>query len=617
MASIQTLVDQLSEASNAYYNSTPIMSDETFDALLETLKERDPNNAFLKQVGAPPLSGEGAVLLPVRMPSLEKIKPGMPALGKFITATKTYVLSEKLDGLSGLWCPKKKELFLRGDGTTGQTVSHLVGKIAGLVPSSESWIVRGELVLPKTSVESTQIARTIVNGLVHKSDPNLALLKQIQFLAYEVINPPGLKRSDQFRWLKTKGFLLPWFQVKENPTELDLKTAFLERRAKSIFDTDGIVIGLDQVPIISSREIGSTEPAKAPKDCVAFKMAVSEQSAETTVLEIVWAPSSHGYLIPRIRIEPVKIGGATIEFCTGHNARTIVDKGLGDGARIRIRRSGDVIPTLDEVLIPAQPSLPTKYQWKWDGPEDTAVHLLVVGESAEQQATQLVRFAKELDIPGLGPGHCRTLVQAGIVGPATLWAQSPEQLSTILGPKTGQTLYANLRTALGPRVTELQLLLASNQLPRSVGETKLKSLLQQVPDPLQWSKPISTIPTGWTQESLASFQSTFGDYEQWRKTELHFLPYPLGTLNSPITNSIVVHPNPLPTKRVCFTGFRDKALEARAQQAGFEVVQTVSSKLTCLVTPNGTSKSSEKITKAESLGIKILECSGFITKYLS
>ena len=612
MTSIQNIVQQLTEASNAYYNLKPIMSDETFDALLETLKERDPTNAFLKEVGAPP--SEGAVLLPVCMPSLEKIKPGMPALGKFITAAKTYVLSEKLDGLSGLWCPKKKELFLRGDGSTGQSVSHLVGKIAGLVPSSESWIIRGELVLPKTSVDSSQIARTIVNGLVHKSDPDLTLLKQIQFLAYEVINPPGLKRSDQFKWLKTKGFLLPWFQVKESPSELDLKTAFIERRANSIFDTDGIVIGVDQIPIVGNREIGSTEPPKPPKDCVAFKMAVSEQSAETTVLEIVWAPSSHGYLIPRIRIEPVKIGGATIEFCTGHNARTIVDKGLGDGARIRIRRSGDVIPTLDEVLVPAQPSLPTKYQWKWDGPEETATHLLVIGESAEQQTSQLVRFAKELDIPGLGPGHCRTLVNAGIVGPATLWAQTPDQLATILGPKTGKTLYANLRTALGPRVTELQLLLASNQLPRSVGETKLKSLLQEVPDPREWTKPLATIPAGWTQDSLTSFQSTFGDYEQWRRTELHFLPYPLGNI---IVTSNPLPSNPVATKRVCFTGFRDKALEDRAEKAGFEVVQTVSSKLTCLVTPNGATKSSEKVKKAETLGIEILECSVFNMKYLS
>jgi NAD-dependent DNA ligase len=405
--------------------------------------------------------------------------------------------------------------------------------------------------------------------------------------------------------------------VKENPTEPSLKTAFIERRANSLFDTDGIVVGLDQIPIITNREIGSTEPPKAPKDCVAFKMAVSEQSAETTVLEIVWTPSSHGYLIPRIRIEPVKIGGATIEFCTGHNARTIVDKGLGDGARIRIRRSGDVIPTLDEVLVPAQPSLPTKYQWKWDGPEDTAVHLLIIGESAEQQASQLVRFAKELEIPGLGPGHCRTIVQAGILGPAALWAQTQEQLATILGPKTGPMLYANIRTSLGPKVTELQLLLASNQLPRSVGETKLKSLLQQIPDTRQWRNPITTIPIGWTEESLTSFQSTFSNYEQWRKTELHFLPYPLVSVNS--VDNTIVNPvvNAVQTKKVCMTGFRDKTLEAKALKAGFEVVQTVSSKLTYLITPDGIITSSEKVKKAQALGIEIIECSEFTKKYLS
>ena len=72
-----------------------------------------------------------------------------------------------------------------------------------------------------------------------------------------------------------------------------------------------------------------------------------------------------------------------------------------------------------------------------------------------------------------------------------------------------------------------------------------------------------------------------------------------------------------PYRAVCFTGFRDKALETRAEKAGFEVVQTVSSKLTCLVTPNGATKSSEKVKKAETLGIEVIECSVFSMKYLS
>lgn len=598
MTSIPELVSTLTAASKAYYNGPkPLMDDEAFDALLEQLRSKDPKNPFLSTVGAPP--EEGAVLLPALMPSLEKIKPGQSNLPRFLRLTKTYVLSEKLDGLSALWCPRlPSSLYLRGNGETGQTISHIIPTINGLVPSTQDWIIRGELVLPKnTPGLGTTPARTVINGLVHKSDPDKTLLGRVNFVAYEVIQPPGLKRSDQFEWLRSNGFMTAWWTMKDAPTEENLKTYFTDRRAASQYDTDGIVVGLDQA---------AHKPSlKPPKDCVAFKMPVSDQSATTTVEEVLWAPSAQGYLIPRIRIKPVQIGGAVIEFCTGHNARTIVDKQIGPGATIRIRRSGDVIPTLEHVSVPANPSMPSSYQWEWNGPDSTATHIKLVGVSVAQQAAELHLFAKTIDIPGLGPANCKALVEAGLLGPAALWSQSAEQLSTILGPKTGATLYANLRKHLfDPALTETTLLVASNTLPRSVGESKLKALFAVEPDCKKWSA-LTVVPPGWTQESLSNFQTSFPAYEAWRAKELHFLPYPLLGVKAQTV-----------TKSVCFTGFRDKALEAKLADR-FTISQTVTSKLTCLVVPDGPDLDSEKVKKARALGIEILQCSEFSKKYLS
>jgi NAD-dependent DNA ligase len=603
MSSINSIVDLLKRASDAYYNGkNPIMDDDTFDALLDELRSKDPNNPFIKTVGAEP--NEGAVTLPSYMPSLEKIKPGEPTLTRFLRLSKYYVLSEKLDGLSALWCPATKSLYLRGNGLTGQTISHLVDRIDSLVPSNEPWLIRGELVLAKDAVGlGSTPARTVINGLVHKSNPDLQLLKQVKFIAYEVINPASMKRSDQFTWLKSNGFLVPWWILKDSPREDDLKTFFTERRTSSVYDTDGIVIGIDNIPYKAPMTATQSAP-KPPKDCVAFKMPVSDQSAITTVEEVLWAPSAQGYLIPRIRIKPVQIGGAVIEFCTGHNARTIVDKGIGCGAQIKIRRSGDVIPTLDQILIPATVTMPTKYEWEWVGTD--ATHIKLVGNSTDQLASQLHLFAKTIDIPGLGPANCKALVDADITGPAILWSKTVDELSKILGPKTGATLYANLRTKLlSPALTELELLIASNKMPRGTGESKLKSLLITEPNIKNWPT-LTVVPQGWIQESLQAFQKSFPEYETWRTNELHFIPYPLKASSN--SND--------PLKTVCFTGFRDKTLEEKIKST-FQVVATVSSKLNILVVPDDSNHESEKVKKARTLGtIEVLQCSDFIKKYI-
>jgi NAD-dependent DNA ligase len=605
---MQSTVDLLKSASNAYYNGEePIMDDDTFDALVDQLREKDPKNPFLKTVGSPPQ--EGVVKLPALMPSLEKIKPGESTLTRFLNLSRDYVISEKLDGLSALWCPATKGLFLRGDGVNGQTISHIAPSISSLVPSGEPWIIRGELVLRKDAVGlGTTPARTVINGLVHKSSPDPALLSQVKFLAYEVISPPGMKRSAQFVWLQGEGFMVPWW-MGVRPTEENLKELFTVRRASSAYDTDGIVVGIDRIPI---KTLTSPKP---PKDCVAFKMPVSDQSAITTVEEVIWAPSAQGYLIPRIRIQPVQIGGARIEFCTGHNARTIVDKGIGPGAQIKVRRSGDVIPTLDSVLLGVNGSLPTGYDWEWvsgatasgatvSGASTEATHIRLVGESPDQLASQLHLFAKTIDIPGLGPANCKALIEAGITAPATLWSQTPEQLAKVLGPKSGPTLHTNLRNKLlNPALTELTLLVASNKMPRSTGETKLTALLLAEPNMSKWVT-MTTVPQGWTEDTFQAFQAVFPAYEAWRRTELKFLPYPL---SAPVST---------PTKSVCFTGFRDKALEESASKH-FQIVATVSSKLTVLVIPDGSANhESEKVKKARALGTEILQCSEFTRKYL-
>ena len=583
------IVARLREASDAYYNGGELkMDDETYDGLIEHLKKIDPENPYLEEVGAP----TAGATLPYPMPSLDKIKPGEDTLKRFLSGNG-FVVSEKLDGLSALWY--KSRLYLRGNGLIGQEITPLAEHIHGLRPSAAA--IRGELIILRS--EGQPLSRSWVNGQIHQKTPAPTEVKKIRFLAYEILGTP-MKRSDQFQWLQVHGFDTPWFDTFPLITEAALSIILQDRRLTSPYDTDGLVVGLNTVPKSES----TAAKAKNPKDCVAFKMPLADQSAETVVQEVLWAASAQGYLIPRIRFTPVTIGSAKIEFCTGHNARMIVANKVGPGAKIMIRRSGDVIPKLDRVLVATEASLPPEGTWIWD---DGQAHIKAVGVTDAMISTKLYYFLKTLDIPGAGPATATGLIKAGITGPATLWAASIETLSSCLGPKTGANLYANLRAALS-KVSELTLMVASSMMPRGVGNTKLGSLFGLEADPRKWSALAP--PAGWTADSFGEFLKELPCYVAWRSKELPWIPYPI------LTAPVIVTIGPK-AQVVCMTSFRDKDLETSAVKRGHTFVPSLTGKVTILLVPDGPLKDSEKVKAARAKSTPILTRSEFVRQYLS
>ena len=605
MTTPQQIVPLLREASHAYYNGAPLkMSDEAYDGLLERLRELDPEHPYLEEVGAPP-PATGAVKLPYPMPSLDKIKPGEDQLKRFLSNPGGFVLSEKLDGLSALW--HKGKLYLRGDGLVGQDVSHIVALgIQGLVAVDAA--VRGELILPRS--ERQALARSWVNGQLHQKTPDPAEIDKIRFVAYEIM-ASNLKRSVQFQWLQAHGFELPWFSVISPMTEMALATILQDRRQISPYDTDGIVVGLDTVPKSES----TAAKAKNPKDCVAFKMPLADQSAETTVREVLWAPSPQGYLIPRVRFDPVRIGAATIEFCTGHNAKMIRALGVGPGAKIVIRRSGDVIPKLDRVICSAEPSFPPENTWEWIGSAESANHIRSTQAGDAETTAKLHHFLKTISIPGCGPATATALVKGGVHTVRSLWETPATKLSELLGPKTGAALHTNLRSTLSS-IDEITLMVASSKMPRTVGETKLTTLFAAETNPGKWGVHLK--PAGWTADSLEQFLSEFPKYMEWRKTQLSWIPFPskkeAGHSAASVLTPIESHQ---PAQVICMTGFRDKELEAESARRGHTFASNVTKKTTLLLVPDGEVKESEKVKAAKTYGIRCLGRTAFIQQYLT
>lgn len=594
---VDVLVEKLQRANWLYHNTDNLsMTDDEYDRGIEELRRLSPAHPFLSLIGA---KAEKGTILPYVMGSLDKIRYGEGSLDRWkkrmsLAGVKSYLITEKLDGISALYVSQggKRSLYLRGDGVKGVCVSSLIGCLN--LPAGGDFAVRGELVLPAAATPEGSIGRSLINGWVHRSAK--AELAAVHFVAYQVFQPGGLTRKVQSAWLDENGFRKPWTRIVAAPglAEELAKDILVARRRESEYPLDGIVIGADCVPAT----VGGGE-ARNPTDCIAFKASLDEQKQQTTVIGVEWNASRQGCLIPRIQIEPVTIGGANIQWLSGHNAGLIYKNGIGPGARIIVRRSGDVIPTLDSVLTPVAASMP-EGTWAWD---ENQTHAM-----ASVSEENILHAFQTLGVESVGPGLCDKLVAAGLSRMALVWKASAAKLGEIIGAGRGPALYENLRVCMA-KATQMQLLIASNMLPRGVGERKLRLLYAVAPDARNWSATVSKV-NGWSEGSLNELLAVLPAALAWS------VPF-VGTTSasSPVVTASAATPA-APTKFVVFTGVRDKALEAAITAKGWSVDAAVTKKTTVLVVADEPAETG-KVKKAREAGIRIMRISEFRTFVLA
>lgn len=619
---IANIVAQLKSASHAYYETgEPIIDDDTYDALLEELRSLDPSNPYLTAVGAP--VSEGAVRLPIPMPSLRKVKPDS-GLDTWVKAYPgPWVASDKLDGISALWIPDKGALYLRGNGLVGQDVSHLVGLgIQGLVkPKKSSGImVRGELIVPKGSVQGT-LARSWVNGQLHQKNPSKADVSRIQFLAYTLYNPAspnaGTGRRAQLTWLKDAGFLVVPYSIIENASKFS--PLLMDRREGGAYDIDGLVIG----PADSPPE-GLDAKASLPRDAVAFKMALADQKAQTSVVAVHWASSMGSLWIPRIEVKPITIGSATITYATGHNARFIKDNAIGPGAVIILRRSGDVIPTVEAVVrgapggaaMPCGSAEPQEGCWTWDERGTHALDVRGVMDT-EKLALFMVDSLNAFDIDGVSSKNAAKLVEGGLKDLADLWKASEAELVAAVGSALGSKLYKQLHEKL-PGASAEQWITAYQGWPRGFGKSRIRALLER--GPVETWKAERLPPKGigidtyndiiGCVDGFLAWKAGFG-LETQRVVKLRIKPKNASdgsTLTTAQREALgsKQETKPTPAGAFVFTGFRDKDLEARLVAAGWTPHDTVKKDTTLLIVADESKMGTTKVADAQKKGVRIM-----------
>jgi DNA ligase (NAD+) len=612
----------IEEANKAYHlNKTPIMTDNEYDILKEYLENKFPESAILKEVGAPIIE-KNKVTLPYEMASMDKIKPDTGALVSWKKKfSGPYLLSCKLDGVSGMYSTEGgvAKLFTRGNGKVGQDVSHLIPylkfpKLGTEKEKKTDLVVRGEFIIPKNVFQNKYAKnfanpRNLVAGIVNR----LTLDDKVQdlhFVAYEVI-VPSLKPSDQMKLLVDMGFetVLNRSVMSANLTNELLSEVLVKWRADYVYEIDGIIVTDDKV---YARRSGN------PEQSFAFKMVLSDQTAEVKVVDVLWTPSKDGYLKPRVQIEPVQLGGVKIEYATGFNAAFIEQNKIGIGALIQIIRSGDVIPHIRSVTTPAENAKMPGVPYKWN-----ATHVDIILEDAGSDITvrekNITGFFRGIGVDGLSSGNIARIIAAGFDTVPNVIQMNKADFLKVEGfkDKLATKIYEGIRDKLAA-VSIVTLMSASNIFGRGFSDKRIELILGDYPDvltanesPSEKIKKIAAIK-GMATKTAEAFVEKIPEFIKFLGE--CGLQSKLNSDAVSITNIVINTDHPLYKKYVVMTGIRDAKIIEALKSVGASLGSSVS-KNTVAVVAKSSDEDTGKASEARKLGIPILTPSEFMTKY--
>jgi len=611
------LLSMLHKANEVYRNLGPnnvlLMSDNQYDILEEYMKKKYPKNKGLGKIGAP--VERNKVKLPYHMASMDKIKPDTAALPVWKSKyTGPYVISCKLDGVSGLYSTENgvNKLYTRGDGTVGQDISHFLPYLK--LPVVENTVVRGEFIMAKSVFNAKykdQFAnpRNLIAGTINRLTVN-DVVYDITFVTYEVL-VPSLLPSEQMKYLEDKKFATVRNSMRDDITNDALSSLLVQWRGDYEYEIDGVIVTNDQ---IYPRKSGN------PDHSFAFKMVLSDQMAETHVLDVHWTASKDGYLKPRVQIEPVHLSGVKIEYATGFNGAFIKNNRIGIGALINIIRSGDVIPYIKEVITPAENGKMPDVPYIWNASE---VDVMLEDKDTDMGVMEknITGFFRGIGVDGLSEGNIKRIMEAGFDTVATILRMTPENFLTIDGFK--EKMATKIHSGIETRIKEASLatlMAASNMFGRGFSTKKIGLILDEYPDILVSSESIDekkrklSEVKGMASKTADNFVDNIPKFNGFlQETGLGWkLEVNAAASSTPRANPEHI----LYQKSIVMSGSRDKELETILGEIGALLGSTVTSKTYVVVTPDVHSTSS-KLVQARKLSIPIMSPTEFRTKYLA
>jgi DNA ligase (NAD+) len=603
-------------AKDAYYNSDKaIMSDAEFDALEDKIRKLDPKWSGLKKAGAKVKKMKAK--LPIPIFSLDKTKPH--TVDKWLEANQSemVVISDKIDG-SSLEIVYKDGVptaaYTRGNGIIGGDVSYILPHLR--IPQKvgrQSFIIRCEAVFSTAAFSKYKAefdaARNAASGILNRTDIHPAA-RDLSVVVLQVLEPNG-KSSRALTWAKNAGFtVVPWklFRASELNGE-KLSKLMTARKAKSKWKLDGMVLTLDKV----NRLPKSGNPDWA----VAFKENISTVNLPVaTVKAVEWEVSPHGYLKPTAVYDPITWDDSTLTRATAFNARFVETNGIGPGAKIKIVRSGDIIPKIEEVVKKAKAQMPDPRKFGDFVWSKNRVDLVLTKptENDDVRIKILTRFFTEVGVDFMKEGTVRKMYEAGFTNISKIMKASAQDFLRIPNVKeaTANKLHTAIHKVLDKGIPIVKLMDASGTFPRGLGSTRF----QQLQDKWGLRRVLAEVENG----KIARLRDAMMELQGWQDTTVsgfmlgapRFLKWLSITGLKPVYAKEKVpeaKTQKLKGVAVTFTGYRSAEQEATVTENGGTIVSFGSKTTHLLYRPGG--KESTKLDKARKAGTPVLTWDAF------
>jgi len=382
---IRRLREEIRDHNYRYYVlDSPVISDREWDRLFRRLQDLEAMYPDLvtpdsptQKVGAPPLEEFGTVEHAVPMLSLQnafdadEVAEFDGRVRKLLEKDRIeYVAEPKMDGLA-VQLVYRDGVFARGatrgDGREGENVTVNLKTIKPLPlklrggPGGEL-VVSGEVYMSKKDFAALNRKRedegeppfanprNAAAGSLRQLDSSITRSRNLRIFLYSIGSAGGARFKSQYEALEAmKTWGLPVNREIEVFDCIDKAIEFhsrLEHDRKNLdYEIDGVVIKVNSL----DQQEALGQISRSPRWAIAYKF--EPEQATTVIKDIVVQVGRTGALTPVAVMEPVQVGGVTVERATLHNQDEIDRKDVRVGDTVIVQRAGDVIP---EVVGPVK-----------------------------------------------------------------------------------------------------------------------------------------------------------------------------------------------------------------------------------------------------------------------
>jgi len=446
-----------------YVLDAPVISDAEYDALMDRLRKLEEAHPELITPDSPTQRVGGQVqeqFAKVRHPSpilslgnafssdevrawreriMRLLPPGTPL--QFVVEPKVDGLTVVLHYVDGLF----QLGATRGDGEVGEDVTANLRTIPSVPlripvypngpPAPRRLVVRGEAYMRIRDFEAFNRAqaekgeKTFANprnaaaGSLRQLDPAITAARPLRLFVYAIVASEGVELHTQWEvlhYLEKMGFPV-------NPDKMlfdDLEDAiiyceqWIEKRDKLDYEADGMVLKINDLATQASLGV----VGKDPRGMLARKFPARE--ATTRLKEVGINVGRTGTLNPFAILEPVRLGGVTIEHATLHNFEDIARKDIRIGDVVLVKRAGDVIPQVEKPLLELRTgeekviSIPERCPVCGEPtlkPEGEVAVYCINPSCPAQVVQRIIHWAATMDIEGLGERLVQLFVDHGLL----------------------------------------------------------------------------------------------------------------------------------------------------------------------------------------------------------